>query len=101
MEIGDKTKAPVKINETTPESVEETEPTENAENTEKSGNRIIISEIVFNLEDFSSNYEQSGAEKLSVLAKCEASSAFKTDTNLDKFICDKCNGKRGCHNICG
>ena len=33
------------INETTPESVEETEPAENAENTEKSGNTIIVSEI--------------------------------------------------------
>ena len=62
MEIGDTTKEAVKINENTPESVEETEPTENAENTEKLGNSIIISEIVNNLEDFSSDYEQSGAE---------------------------------------
>ena len=100
MEIGDTTKEAVKINGTTPESDKETEPTENAENTEKSGNTIIISEIVFTLEDFSSDYEQSGAEKLYVLAKWEAASASKTDTNLDKFICDKCNGKiflkRGC-----
>ena len=45
MEIGDTTEEAVNINETTPESVEETEPAENAENTEKSGNTIIVSEI--------------------------------------------------------
>ena len=42
MEIGDTTEKAVNINETTPESVEETEPAENAE---KSGNTIIVSEI--------------------------------------------------------
>ena len=42
MEIGDTTEEAVNINETTPESVEETEPAENAE---KSGNTIIVSEI--------------------------------------------------------
>ena len=44
MEIGDTTEEAVNINETTPESVEETEPAENAENTEKLGNTIIVYE---------------------------------------------------------
>ena len=45
MEIGDTSKEAVNINETTTESVEETEPAENAENTEQLGNAIMVSEI--------------------------------------------------------
>ena len=45
MEIGDTFEEAVNINETTTESVEETEPAENAENTEKLGNTIMVSEI--------------------------------------------------------
>ena len=45
MEIGDTTEEAVNNNETTTESVKETEPAENAENTEKLGNTIIVSEI--------------------------------------------------------
>ena len=42
MEIGDTSEEAVNINETTTESVEETEPAENAENTEKFGNTIMF-----------------------------------------------------------
>ena len=45
MEIGDTTEEAVNNNETTTESVKETEPAENAENTEKLGNIIIVSKI--------------------------------------------------------
>ena len=45
MEIGDTTEEAVNNNETTTESVKETEPAENAENTEKLGNTIIVTEI--------------------------------------------------------
>ena len=45
MEIGDTTEEAVNINETTPESVEETEPAENAKNTEKLENKIMVSDI--------------------------------------------------------
>ena len=45
MEIGDTTEEAVNINETTPESVEETEPAENAEDTKKSVNAIRAAEI--------------------------------------------------------
>ena len=45
MEIGETSEEAVNINETTTESVEETEPAENAENTEKLGNTIMVSEI--------------------------------------------------------
>ena len=45
MEIGDTSKEAVNINETTTESVEETEPTENAKNAEKLGNTSMVSEI--------------------------------------------------------
>ena len=45
MEIGDTFEEAVNINETTTESVDETEPAENAENTEKLGNTIMVSEI--------------------------------------------------------
>ena len=44
MEIGNTTEEAVNINETTPESVKETEPAENTENTEQSGNTIIFSD---------------------------------------------------------
>ena len=47
IEIGDTTEKAVNVNETTPESVEETVPAENAENNEKSGNTIRFSEISF------------------------------------------------------
>ena len=43
MEIGDTSEEAVNINETTTESVEETEPAENAENTEKLENKIMVS----------------------------------------------------------
>ena len=42
---GDTSEEAVNTNETTTESVEETEPDENAENTEKLGNTIMVSEI--------------------------------------------------------
>ena len=45
MEIGDTSEEAVDVNETTAESVENTEPAEYAENTEKLGNTIMISEI--------------------------------------------------------
>ena len=45
MGIGDTSEEAVNINETTTESVAETEPTENAKNTEKLGNTIMVSEI--------------------------------------------------------
>ena len=45
MEIGDTFEEAVNINETTTESVEETEPAKNVENTEKLGNTIMVSEI--------------------------------------------------------
>ena len=45
VEIGDTSEEAVNINETTTESVEETEHTENAENNEKLGNTIMVSEI--------------------------------------------------------
>ena len=45
MEVEDTSKEVVNINETTTESVEETEPAENAENTDKLGNTIVVSEI--------------------------------------------------------
>ena len=46
MEIGDDTsEETVNINETTTESLDETEPAENAENTEKLGNKIIVLKI--------------------------------------------------------
>ena len=47
IDIGDTTEKAVNVNETTPESVEETVPAENAENNEKSGNTIRFSEISF------------------------------------------------------
>ena len=43
--MGDTSEEAVNINETTTESVEETEPAENAENTEKLGNTIIVLDI--------------------------------------------------------
>ena len=50
MKIGDTYEEAVNLNETTTQSVEETEPAENAENTEKLGNTIIVSQIsIFNL----------------------------------------------------
>ena len=51
------------INESTTESVEETEPAENAENTEKLGNTIMVSEI----------------------------SIFTLSVENLQFICDQCN----------
>ena len=45
MEIGDTYEEAVNINETTTESVGETEPAENAENTGKLGNTIMVSDI--------------------------------------------------------
>ena len=45
MEIGDTSVEAVNINETTTESVKETEPAENAENTEKVGNTTMVSDI--------------------------------------------------------
>ena len=45
MEIGDTSEEAVNINETTAESVEETEPAENAKNTEKLENKIMVSDI--------------------------------------------------------
>ena len=45
MEIDDTSEPAVNINETTTESVEETEPAENAENTEKLENKIMFSKI--------------------------------------------------------
>ena len=47
MEIGDTSEEAVNINETTTESVGETEPAENAENTGKLGNTIMVPEIFF------------------------------------------------------
>ena len=55
-------------------------------------------EDTINLEDLSSDYEQSAAEKLAVLANCEAAKASKTDTNLEKNICDQCNGTNSSEN---
>ena len=50
VEIGDTSEEAVNINETTPDSVEKTEPAEHAENTEKLGNTFMISDIsIFNL----------------------------------------------------
>ena len=47
------------INETTTESVEETEPAENTENTEKLGNTIIVSEIsILALQNLQFNCDQ-------------------------------------------
>ena len=45
MDIGDTSEEAVNINETTTESVGETELAENAENTEKFGNTITVSEM--------------------------------------------------------
>ena len=45
MEIGDTSEEAVHINETTTESIEETEPAENAEHVDKFGNTIMVSEI--------------------------------------------------------
>ena len=45
MDIVDTSKQAVNINETTTESVGETEPAENAENTGKLGNTIMVSDI--------------------------------------------------------
>ena len=45
MEIGDTSEEAVNINQTTTESVEETEPAENTGNTKKFGNTIMVSEI--------------------------------------------------------
>ena len=45
VKIGDTSEEAVNINETTNESVQETEPAENAENTEKLGETIMVSEI--------------------------------------------------------
>ena len=45
MEIGDTSEEAVNINETTTESVGETEPAENVENTGKLGNTIMVSDI--------------------------------------------------------
>ena len=45
MKIGDTSEEAVNINETTTESVYETEPAENAPNTEKLRNTITVSEL--------------------------------------------------------
>ena len=45
MEIDDTSEEAVNINETTTESLEETEPAENVENTETLENKIMVSEI--------------------------------------------------------
>jgi hypothetical protein len=45
VEIGDTSEEAMNINETTTESVEETEPADNAENTEKLENKNMVSEI--------------------------------------------------------
>ena len=45
METGDTSEEAVNINETTAQSVGETEPAEYVENTEKLGNTIMVSEI--------------------------------------------------------
>ena len=45
VEIGDTSEEAVNFNETTTESVKETEPAGNAENTEKLCNTILVSEI--------------------------------------------------------
>ena len=50
MEIGDTSEEAGNNNETTNESVEETEPAENAEDTEKLKNKTLLSEIpIFNV----------------------------------------------------
>jgi hypothetical protein len=45
VEIGDPSEEAVNINETTTESIRETEPAENAENTEKLENKNMVSDI--------------------------------------------------------
>ena len=49
MEIGNTSEEALNINETTIDSVEKTDPAENAENTEKLGNTIMVSEILFSI----------------------------------------------------
>ena len=82
--------------------VEENEPYENGEDTGKSVNAIIAAEIsvytlaeeadeATKLEDFSSDKENSAAEKVAFVSKGEAAKASKTDTKLETFKCDQCN----------
>ena len=61
MEIGDTSEEAVNINETTPKSVEETEPALNCENTEEFRNTIMVSDIsIFTLavENYQFNCDQ-------------------------------------------
>ena len=67
MEIGDTSEEAVNINETTTETVEETEPAENAKNTEKLENTIMVSEIsIFTLavENLQFNCDQATEQTL-------------------------------------
>ena len=84
MEIGDTFEKAVNINETTAESVEETEPAENADNTEILGNTLMVSDIsIFTLaaENLQFNCDQCNKTNSS---KMGLTQHMRTKQNLSK-----------------